>query len=61
MSINKIARIEFLCDMYGNASGDHVWIEEIDDENIYYTDGFGRWCYLAKALDGVEFKYVKRG
>lgn len=61
MSKNKLAHIEFLTDMYGNAAGDRVWVEEMDDANIYYTDSFGRWCYLEKALEGVEFKYVVRG
>lgn len=58
---NKLTRIEFLVDMYGNTAGERVWVEEMDDANIYYTDNFGRWCYLEKTLEGVEFKYVVRG
>jgi len=58
MSKNKLARIEFLVDMYGNGAGERVWIEDMDEKNIYYTDSFGRWCYLEKALDGVEFVYI---
>ena len=58
MSKNKLARIEFLADTYGNAAGDRVWIEAIDDKNIYYTDSFGRWCYLEKTLEDIEFKYT---
>ena len=60
MSKDKLARIEFLVDMYGNATGDRVWIEAIDDKNIYYTDSLGRWCFLEKTLADVEFKYTMK-
>ena len=59
MKKNKIARIEFLSDMYGNAAGERVWIESEDENNLYYTDGFDRWCYVEKFREGSEFKYMK--
>lgn len=52
-------RIEFLEDTYGNSKGERVnLIQEIDDE-IYYNDGFKRYCYLLKSEEGKVFKVIK--
>ena len=58
MKKTHLARIEFLVDMYGNSAGERVWIEAEDGDNLYYTDGFERWCYVEKSLAGTEYKYV---
>ena len=57
---NKVSQIRLLVDTYGNSAGDRVLVEGDDEKNIYYTDSFGRWCFLEKALEGVEFKYIMK-
>jgi hypothetical protein len=52
--------IRMLCTMFGNDEGDTVKISSETDEEIYYTDGFGRWCYLLKKDEGKDFEWVKR-
>ena len=40
--------ILFLADTFGNDAGDLVRVEDVDEANVYYTDGFDRWCYLER-------------
>lgn len=53
-----IVLIRFLTSGFGNAAGDIVQVQTTDDENLYYDDDFGRWCYIEKATEGAEFEYV---
>lgn len=52
--------IEFLESTFGNDYGDIVKIQMIDElGNVYYDDGFGRWCYLRKNEEGKIWKWKK--
>lgn len=53
-----ICRIRFLQDMFGNDTGDIVNVLSADNENLYYYDGFRRWCYMRLSDEGVEWEYV---
>ena len=50
--------IKFLESAFGNDPGDIVEILEITDNEIYYDDGFGRYCYLEKSEENKAFVYT---
>lgn len=35
---------------FGNSEEDYVVVEEKDDLNYYYTDGFSRWVSIPRIL-----------
>jgi hypothetical protein len=45
--------IVFLRGTFGNSEGDVVPVEESDSENVYYTDGFDRWCYMERTSPDI--------
>ena len=51
-------RIRFLTDGFGNDKGETVGITLSTELELYYYDGFRRWCYLEKSLEGKDFEYV---
>ena len=52
-------KIEFLITTFGNDVGDIVEVIQESDKEIYYEDGFERYCYLNKDEEGTTFKYIK--
>ena len=42
----------------GNYPGEEVEIEEETEGEVYYIDGFERWCYFEKSEEGKYFEYV---
>lgn len=61
MSIKQYARIEFLVSTYGNDKGDVVKVQDETEGEIYYYDGFRRYCYLYKEADKEDFRYIPKG
>jgi hypothetical protein len=56
----KLYKIKFLEVMFGNSEEEVVWVETEDEKNIYYTDGYDRWCYLEKDLEGKTYKTLDK-
>ena len=50
-------RIRLLKSGFGNDKGDVITVEEETDLELYYTDGFDRWCYMYKSEEGDSFEY----
>lgn len=57
----KQARIEFLETTYGNDKGDVVKVIKETESDVYYNDGFRRWCYLKKSEEGIVYLYIPAG
>jgi hypothetical protein len=57
MNDNIGKRIVFLEDSFGNSKGEKTKVVSEDDHNIYYYDGFRRWCYFTKNERGLFFEY----
>ena len=55
------ARIEFLTNGFGNSAGDIVKVVEETEGEVYYYDGFRRYCYLNKSEEGTEYRYIPAG
>lgn len=56
---DKLYKIRFLTNKgFGNGEGETVWVQAEDEKNIYYTDGFDRWCYLEKELEGKDYEKI---
>ncbi len=54
-----VKRFEILSkEFFGNDPGDIVRVEFEDDDNLYYTDGFGRSCYVEKSTKGKDWKWA---
>ena len=53
-------KIEFLSNTFGCGIGKTTRVVAEDKDNIYYYDGFGRWCYLEKSLENEVWKKVER-
>jgi len=56
----KKPRIRILADMFGNDAGDEVNILTETEGEVYYYDGFRRWCFLYKKDEGVDFEWVRK-
>ena len=61
MSIKDFARIEFLQSGFGNDVGDVVKVVLETDGEVYYYDGFRRYCYVNKSEEGVSYRYIPKG
>ncbi len=48
--------IKFLKSTYGKDEGDIVKIENEDNENYYYEDGYDMYCYIEK--DSKDIKAI---
>jgi len=59
--MTKCKKIKFLTDSFGNSAGEVVSILEETKEELYYYDGFHRWCYVYKNEENVSFMYVYTG
>lgn len=57
----KKSRIKFLQSTFGNDVGDIVTIQHEENDEIYYNDGFRRYCYLLKSEEGIVYKYIPAG
>lgn len=57
----KYARIEFLKPGFGNDVGDIVKVVDETPGEVYYYDGFHRWCYLYKKDEGIDYRYIPKG
>lgn len=49
-------RIQFLTDMFCNSEGEIVEVAEETDNELYYYDGCGRWSFVFKDEEEVEFR-----
>jgi predicted AAA+ superfamily ATPase len=54
-----MGKIRILVTTLGNDYGDEIEIDQENMEEIYYTDGLGRWCYFEKSQQEKYFEYVK--
>lgn len=61
MSIKDFARIEFLQSGFGNDVGDVVKVVLETDDEVYYYDGFRRYCYMNKSEEGISYRYIPKG
>ncbi len=52
-------RIKFISVSFGNSEGDVTKVELETEKEVYYYDGFDRYCYLEKSLEGIEFEYTQ--
>lgn len=64
MKKEVICRIRLLKSTFGNDSGDIIDIlhkENVNNlyYNLFYNDGFGRWCYISSEDENINFEYVK--
>ncbi|MFA6018605.1 MAG: hypothetical protein WC776_05530 [Patescibacteria group bacterium] len=55
------ARIEFLESAFGNSKGEIVKVVTENEKEIYYYDGFHRWCYVLKSEEGMAYRYIPAG
>ena len=53
--------MEFLVSSFGNDVGDVVKIVCETDGEVYYYDGFRRYCYLNKSEEGINYRYIPKG
>ena len=53
-------RIEFLENTFGNDIGDRLRVVLETNTEIYYYDGFGRYCYLEKSEEGIAYKVLPK-
>lgn len=52
-------KIRLLKGMFGNSEGDILKVKMVDEKgDIYYYDGFHRWCYLEAAEEGIAWEKV---
>jgi len=61
MKTTNFARIEFLTPGFGNSAGDIVKVVYETEKEVYYYDGFRRYCYLNKSEEGTEYRYIPKG
>ena len=52
-------KIKFLMNMLNNDLDEEVKVVKQTDNEIYYIDGLGRWCYLLKSEEGISFEYLE--
>lgn len=52
-------RIEFLKSGFGNDVGDTAKIVDETDGELYYYDGFRRYCYVNKSEEGISYRMWK--
>lgn len=52
-------RIRFLKNIGFSSSGYETTPVQDDDTNLYYYDEAGRYCYLPKESEGIDFKYIE--
>jgi hypothetical protein len=57
----KYARIEFLETTHGNDMGDIVRVVGETEGEVYYWDGYRRYCYLFKSEEGTTYRYIPKG
>jgi len=60
MNSKQKTKIEFLTECYGWDEGFVTTIEDEDDINIYFNDVWGRWTYIEKSLEGLEFQIIDK-
>jgi hypothetical protein len=61
MSIKDFARIEFLQSGFGNDVGEIAKVVHETEGEVYYYDGFRRYCYMNKSEEGVNYRYIPKG
>jgi hypothetical protein len=54
-------RIEYLESCFSGDEGDRFTISLETENELYYDDIWGRYCYLYKNEEGKSFKYIRRG
>jgi len=54
-----VTRIELLQPTLGHSPGELVTIVEETDDELYYYDSFGRWCYVDKSEENESFRYPR--
>lgn len=50
-------RIRILEQTLGNDPGDVVQVQEETEDEVYFYDSFGRWCYLPKSSRGILWEW----
>lgn len=51
-------KIEFLTDCYGWDEGFQAEVEAEDYCNFYFHDVWGRYSFIEKSMEGLEFKKI---
>ena len=52
-------RVRLLTRAFGNSEGDILKVKMVDEKgDIYYYDGFHRWCYLEALEEGVTWERI---
>jgi len=52
-------RIKLLGSSLGNSPGEIVKVYKEESEVLNYKDGLGRYCYIEKNKEHIDFEYVK--
>ena len=52
-------KIRIISDNFcGNEYGDIITIEYFDDDSLFYSDRFDRYCFVERYKEEIDFEYV---